>query len=209
MAAPHLILDLIARYDRNRSAYRSTRYNEAQLRVEFLNPFFETLGWDVNNKQGYAQAYKDVVNEDAIKVGGATKAPDYAFRIGGTRKFFVEAKKPAINLRDASEPAFQLRRYAWSAKLPLSILTDFEEFVVYDCRIKPNRTDKATTARIMYLPYTDYLQRWEELAAIFSREAILKGSFDTFAEETKGKRGTAVVDTAFLLEIESWRELLA
>jgi type I restriction-modification system DNA methylase subunit len=209
MAVPQTVQELIERFNRNRTAYRSEQYNEAQLRVEFLNPFFEALGWDVNNKQGYAQAYKDVVNEDAIKVGGATKAPDYAFRIGGTRKFFVEAKKPAINLRDASEPAFQLRRYAWPAKLPLSILTDFEEFVVYDCRVKPDRTDKATTARLMYLPYTDYLQRWEELAAIFSREAILKGSFDTYAEETKGKRGTAEVDTAFLQEIESWRELLA
>src|SRR6266581_1111462 len=209
MAPPQSVLELIDRFNRNRSAYKSDQYNEARLRIEFLNPFFEALGWDVNNKQGYAEAYKDVVNEDAIKVGGATKAPDYSFRVGGTRKFFVEAKKPAINLRDASDPAFQLRRYAWSAKLPLSILTDFEEFVVYDCRVKPDRTDKATTARIMYLTFADYLKRWEEITSIFSREAILKGSFDSFAEETKSKRGTAEVDTAFLQEIESWRELLA
>src|SRR6266496_47575 len=209
MAAPYLILELIDRYDRNRAAYRSNQYNEAQLRVEFLNPFFEALGWDVNNKQGYAEAYKDVINEDAIKVGGATKAPDYSFRIGGTRKFFVEAKKPATNLKDASEPAFQLRRYAWSAKLPLSILTDFEELAIYDCRVKPDRNDKATTTRISYVSYTDYPQRWEEITSVFSREAILKGSFDTYAEATKGKRGTAEVDTAFLQEIESWREMLA
>src|SRR5437868_3942343 len=209
MAVPQTVQELIERFNRNRTAYRSEQHNEAQPRVEFLNPFFEALGWDVNNRQGYAQAYKDVVNEDAIKVGGATKAPDYSFRIGGTRKFFVEAKKPAVNLRDASDSAFQLRRYAWSAKLPMSILTDFEEFVVYDCRVKPDRNDKATTARIMYLPYTDYLQRWEEIASIFSREAILKGSFDKYAEETKGKRGTAEVDAAFLQEIESWREMLA
>ena len=71
-------------------------------------------------------------------MGGATKAPDYAFRIGGTRKFFVEAKKPSVNLKDDISPAYQLRRYAWSAKLPLSILTDFEEFAVYDCRHKPD-----------------------------------------------------------------------
>src|SRR5437764_5674947 len=83
--------------------------------------------------------------------GGATKAPDYCFRVGGTRKFFVEAKKPALNLKDASDPAFQLRRYAWSAKLPMSILTDFEEFIVYDCRVKPDKEDKASTARILYL----------------------------------------------------------
>src|SRR6266581_1651849 len=209
MSTPQSVLELIERFDRNRTAYRSEQYNEAQLRIEFLNPFFEALGWDVNNKQGYAEAYKDFINEYAIKIGGATKAPDYCFRVGGTRKFFVEAKKPRVNLKDEREPAFQLRRYAWSAKLPLSILTDFEEFAIYDCRIKPDREDKAPTARVMYLSYTDYLNRWEELASIFSREAVLKGSFDTYAETTKGKRGTAEVDTAFLQEIESWRELLA
>src|SRR5437870_4649510 len=178
MAAPDTVLELIERFDRNRSAYRSEQYNEARLRIEFLNPLFEALGWDVNNKQGYAEAYKDVINEDAIKIGGATKAPDYCFRVGGTRKFFVEAKKPAINLKDAIDPAFQLRRYAWSAKLPLSVLTDFEEFIVYDCRVKPDREDKASTARLLYLPFTEYQQRWEELSSIFSRDAILKGSFD-------------------------------
>src|SRR6266566_1660104 len=154
MVGPHSVLELIERFDRNRHAYKSEKYNEAQLRVEFLNPFFQALGWDVTNKHGYAEAYKDVINEDAIKVGGATKAPDYAFRIGGTRKFFVEAKKPAINLRDASDPAFQLRRYAWSAKLPMSILTDFEEFIVYDCRVKPDRDDKAAKARLSYFTFT-------------------------------------------------------
>jgi hypothetical protein len=91
----------------------------------------------------------------------------------------------------------------------VSILTDFEEFVVYDCRVKPDRDDKAAKARLLYLSYTDYQQRWEEIASIFSREAILKGSFDTYAGATKGKRGTAEVDDAFLQEIESWREMLA
>src|SRR5437588_2265844 len=191
MAAPQLVLELVERYERNRNAYRSGQYNEARLRIEFLNPFFEALGWDVNNRQGYAEAYKDVIYEDAIKVGAATKAPDYCFRVGGTRKFFVEAKKPAVNIKDDREPAFQLRRYAWSAKLPLSVLTDFEEFAIYDCRVKPDRNDRAATARIIYFPYTDYPQRWEEIASIFSREAILKGSFDNYAEETRGKRGTA------------------
>lgn len=141
MELPKEIADLIERFDRNRESYMSGTYNETQLRREFLDPFFSTLGWDVENKQGYAEAYKDVIHEDALKIGGATKAPDYCFRIGSVKKFFVEAKKPSVNLKDDVSPAFQLRRYAWSAKLPLSILTDFEEFVVYDCRIKPVQTD--------------------------------------------------------------------
>src|SRR5450759_5363431 len=128
MDIPELTLELIERFSRNRDAYLSGAYNETQLRREFIDPFFETLGWDMLNKAGYAEAYKDVIHEDAIKIGGFTKAPDYCFRIGGARKFFVEAKKPSVNLKDDTSPAFQLRRYAWSAKLPLSILTDFEEF---------------------------------------------------------------------------------
>jgi hypothetical protein len=209
MAVPDGLIELIERFDRNLEAYRSGQYNETQVRREFIDPLFTLLGWDIDNKQGYAEAYKDVIHEDAIKVGGATKAPDYCFRIGGTRKFFLEAKKPSVNLKDDTSPAFQLRRYAWSAKLPLSILTDFEETAVYDCRVKPAKTDKAATARILYLNYTEYTQSWDEIASIFSREAVLKGSFDKYAESSKVKKGTAEVDTAFLKEIESWRETLA
>ncbi|MCG2701625.1 Eco57I restriction-modification methylase domain-containing protein [Candidatus Parcubacteria bacterium] len=209
MDVPSEILELVERFERNRDAYHSGAYNETQIRLEFIDPFFKALGWDVHNEQGYAEAYKDVIHEDAIKVGGATKAPDYCFRIGGTRMFFVEAKKPSVNLKEDISPAFQLRRYAWSAKLPLSILTDFEEFAVYDCRVKPVKTDKASTARTLYLTYTDYEKRWDEIVSIFSREAVLKGSFDKYVESKKLKKGTAEVDDAFLEAIESWRELLA
>src|SRR3989338_5096702 len=210
MTAPKEILELIERFDNNRESYRSGTYNETQLRREFVDPFFGILGWDVNNKNGYAEAYKDVIHEDSIKIGGLTKAPDYCFRIGGVRKFFVETKRPSVNLKDDISPAFQLRRYALSAKLPLSILTDFEEFAVYDCRVKPNKTDKASTARIMYVGNcAEFTQHWDEIASIFSRDAVLKGSFDRYAESSKAKKGTAEVDTAFLKEIESWRDALA
>jgi len=209
MAAPREVRTLIQRFQGNRTAYVSGPYNETQLRREFLDPFFTALGWDVANVSGAAEAYKDVVHEDAIKIGGATKAPDYCFRIGGTRKFFVEAKRPSVRIKDDASPAYQLRRYAWSAKLPLSILTTFAEFSVYDCRVKPDKKDPASSARILYLTWEEYEPRWDELAGIFSKEAVYKGSFDRYAESTKKKRGTAEVDTAFLKEIEGWRDELA
>jgi len=146
--APVKIRDLIALFQRNANDYLSAEYNEAQARQEFINPFFKCLGWDMENEQGHAEAYKDVIHEASLKIGGATKAPDYCFRVGGTPKFYLEAKKPAVRIKEDAAPAFQLRRYGWSKKLPLSILTDFEEFAVYDCRIRPNHTDNASTARI-------------------------------------------------------------
>ena len=209
MAAPKGIEDLVERFENNLASYKSGYYNETQVRREFVDPFFKALGWDIDNEQGFAEAYKDVVHEDAIKVGGTTRAPDYSFRIGGDRKFFLETKKPSVDIKDDIHPAFQLRRYAWSAGLPLSILTDFEEFSVYDRNSKPDKTDKPSKGRILYLTYKDYLTRWDEIAGIFSKNAILKGSFDKYAEDKKGKRGTAEVDTAFLEEIAGWREILA
>ncbi|MEW6601177.1 MAG: N-6 DNA methylase [Nitrospirota bacterium] len=209
MSMPREISELIERFERNREAYLSGQYNETQLRREFLDPLFISLGWDIDNKQGYAEAYKDVIHEDAIKIGGVIKAPDYCFRVGGTKKFFVEAKKPSVKLKDDISPAFQLRRYAWSAKLPLSILTDFEEFAVYDCRVKPVKSDKASTARLLYLTYNEYARRWDEISSVFSREAVLKGSFDKYAAKGKHKKGTAEVDNAFLEEIEIWRDMFA
>jgi len=58
----------------------------------------------------------------------------------------VEAKKPSIAVKDDILPAYQIRRYGWSAKLPVSIITDFEEFAVYDCTKKPIPADKASVA---------------------------------------------------------------
>ena len=209
MPAPDSVLHLVDTFSTHRDHYKSAGYNETEVRREFLDPLFKALGWDIDNEAGYADAYKDVIHEDAIKIGGFTKAPDYCFRIGGQRKFFLEAKKPAIDIKADTDPAYQLRRYAWSAKLPLSVLSDFEELAVYDCRVRPKKGDKASTARTLYFGFEEYAERWEEIAAIFSREAVLKGSFDKYAETTKKKRGTAEVDDAFLEEIERWRDLLA
>ena len=208
-AVPKSVLTLVERFAYNSDAYESPNYNETQARREFLDPFFKALGWDIDNHQGYAEAYKDVIHEDAIRVGEATKAPDYCFRIGGTRKFFLEAKKPAVDIKNDVNPAFQLRRYAWTTKLPLSVLSNFREFAVYDCRVKPDQKDKASVARVLYIPYTEYATRWHEIESIFSRDAVLKGSFDKYAEANKAKRGTTEVDDEFLQTIEFWRKDLA
>ncbi len=209
MPAPPIVLELVKRFDANASDYLKTEYKEAELRKEFIDPLFQCLGWDMANAGGYAEAYKDVIHEDAIKIGGQTKAPDYSFRIGGTRKFFLEAKKPAVAIKKDPAPAYQLRRYAWSAKLPISILTNFAEFAVYDCRKKPDQNDKASAARIHYFTHADFATKWDEIEGTFSKDAILKGSFDKYAESARGKRGTATVDAAFLEEIEGWRDQLA
>lgn len=209
MPAPEIIRQLVEKFEENYAAYHSGKYNEAQLRQEFIDKFFEALGWDVYNKNGVAPDYRDVVVEDSLEIEGSSKAPDYAFKIGKERKFYVEAKKPRVDIQYDIHPAYQLKRYAWNAHLPLSILTDFEELAVYNCKNKPNPSDSAATGRDLYFRYTEYVDRWDEIAAIFSKDAVWKGSFDRFAESSKGKKGTTGVDDAILDDIENWRKLLA
>jgi len=211
MATPEDIRKLVEKYTFHRDAYLrgQEKYNETQLRQDFIDPFFHALGWDVNNNKGHSETYREVLLGEPFRVRGKTQYFDYTFRIGGIRKFIVETKKPSVSIKDNADAALQIRWYAWNAKLPLSILTNFEEFAVYDCTRKPSTSDAAAVARIAYFTFREYPEKWDWIVSIFSQECILKGSFDRYAESTKGKKGTASVDDDILAEIESWRDVLA
>ena len=203
------IKELIERFREHVEEYKRNNYNEHQTRVDFINPFFKALGWDMDNEQGFAEAYREVIHEDKVKVGGSTKAPDYGFTLFGQRKFFVDAKKPSINIKDDISPAYQVRRYGWSAKVPISIVTDFEEFSVYDCTKKPSPTDKASVSRIKYITYDQYLDDFDFLWDVFAKENLPKGRFDKYVQSDTRKKGTTTVDDEFLKSIEQWRIYLA
>jgi hypothetical protein len=201
---------LVKQFNRNAATYRNPDYNETRARIEFINPLFEALGWDVTNREGNAPQYQEVIHEFSEEIEGVRKAPDYAFRTGSREpKFFVEAKKPGVNVKTDARAAYQLRRYAWSARLPLSILTDFDEFAVYDCRARPSDADKASAGRINLYTCESYPDRFREIWDVFSRSAVRSGSFDRFTSSERGKRGTSLIDVEFLQEIEGWRDELA
>lgn len=210
MPAPDRIKQLIETFEQNIAAYHSQK-NETELRRQFLDPFFEALGWDVDNKKGYDERSKEVAHEYSVEIDGAQKKADYAFRVGRDAfDFLVEAKKPSVRIESNLDAAFQIRRYGWSAGLPVNILTDFEHFAVYDCRTRPNYSkDKVGTGLLQIFHYKDYIKRWDELAGLFSPDAIRKGALDSYRDQLKGKKGTQEVDEAFLEEIEAWRETLA
>jgi hypothetical protein len=58
MTAPDTILRLVDRFDSGRIQYTGPAYNETQLRLEFLNPFFVALGPDRNDQMESAGIFK-------------------------------------------------------------------------------------------------------------------------------------------------------
>ena len=130
-AALRLVKELVDQFSYNHTAYTRSHsdYNETQLRVDFLDHFLAALGWDVFNKKQAPQHLREVIHEDTVEVeeGGEVfaKKPDYTLRLGTERKFFVEAKRPSVPITASNAPAFQVRRYGWNARLPISVLRAF------------------------------------------------------------------------------------
>ncbi len=202
---------LVNAFDNRYTEYKSTKYNEAQLRIDFLNPLLKCLGWDVNNEAKKTQLYREVIQEESIDVAEENKItkknPDYTLKQFGQRCLFVEAKKASIDITKENAPSFQIRRYGWSANLPFSILTNFEYLVIYDCTTKPELTDSPSQNRYKVFHFSEFLDRIDELYALLSFDAVKAGSLDSIA--TSKLKGEESFDIHFLNQIENWRKILA
>ena len=107
---------------RDRAAeLRGPQKTVAEIRNGFIDPFWNALGWDVRNRAHKSDAEKDIVIEahvGTIEEGRRrSRRSDYLFRIGGFPRFFVEAKKPAVNLALDNDALFQAKTYAWNAQI--------------------------------------------------------------------------------------------
>lgn len=111
VAARNQLRTLVSIYNSNFDQYQQATYNETQVRVDFVNPFFQLLGWDVLNEAGLPQHLREVTHEATVLVeeNGAhrSKKPDYSFKVGTEILFFLETKKPSVNITADRAPSFQ------------------------------------------------------------------------------------------------------
>jgi len=203
------IQDLIEKYRFDRESCLKTTYNETQLRNDFINPLFKSLGWDVDNEKGKTQLLRDVKQEEYIDIEDEAfkKNPDYTLRINGTRKLIVEVKKPSVDILKSAKAAFQTRRYGWNAKLNISILTNFEDLVIYDCHSKPDVSDNEHVARYRIFHFENFLNDFEEIKELISFDSANSGHLDELFSTYERKGQT--FDDYFLEQIEGWRQKLA
>ncbi len=127
---------LVESFGKRLAELKSPGYAEAQLRSDFLDPFFAALGWDLTNRQGLIQKEREVEIESATQIGGGRKRADYLFRVDKRDRFVCEAKKPSEELH--ARYAFQAKRYAWNKSVFVALLTDFEELKIYIVGGKPH-----------------------------------------------------------------------
>ncbi|MGH9992138.1 MAG: type I restriction endonuclease, partial [Nitrososphaera sp.] len=126
--ARRAITELVSRYQSvamNREEYR--KYNEEMTKLRFINPLFNALGWDIENRN----RLDEVTFEDKISRGRV----DYLFKINGVQKFVLEAKSLKSNI---DNPVYvkQAVDYAYNKRCRWAVLTDFETVKIYNASIK-------------------------------------------------------------------------
>lgn len=221
-----LVKELVEKFESGKSHYMSPTYSEAEARQDFIDEFFIALGWDVRHNKQHDPYKQEVKIERSQKQHkeNARKRADYAFFLAPNYKdvhFFVEAKKPSVLVHNNPAHYFQAIKYGWNAGCPVSVLTDFEEFVIIDCRSKPNIKYSLNGKHKSYT-YKDYLnkEKFAEIYYLFSHEAIQDRSIENYASLLPKANGKVVqkqlfkgafkpVDEDFLEEIDGIRETIA
>jgi len=167
-------------------------YNEANTCKDFILPLFRALGWDV-----YDSA--EVSAERKVSRGRV----DYAFRLGGIPKFFLEAKRFKVDLNDPRW-ARQVINYAWIKGVTWAVLTDFEGLKVFNAEWK----ERNPLLNIFIdLTYDQYLDEFDRLW-LLSREAMAEGRIDQEALRVGKKLKKRPIGEQLFGELVRWREKL-
>jgi hypothetical protein len=210
--------------------YKASDTKEAEIRQQFIDPFWRALGWDVGDTAGVGPQNAEVIiekNVETAESGGLrTRRPDYVFRVAGRERFIVEAKKPAVDLDEDKDAIYQAKQYAWNSGIHFAILTDFESFRLFDTTLKPvfELPQRGIVSEFV-LDFDKYKSQWDVLTSTFGREAVEAQSLDRLLAAVKrlrpGKRvrgvdrmqidlkGSEPVDQLFLAYLDTHRRQIA
>jgi len=223
------IQELVNHFERNIQQFKGSTYKEAQIENDFIRPLFESLNWNVTNRE--LEPERQIFQ---LQVTGKTgkennKRPDYLIRIPDKKTnsmksaFFIEAKKPIYDLKTNEQYIRQVYQYAWSTlnssdnpnnQVRLAVLTDFEEFRFFDCQdvtpLKQNRAEAFNKHVLKDWHYTDYVNKFDELWDLFEYNNVVNGSLDKWAITAKDLSEKRITpDKQFMADLKDWRLAIA
>ncbi|RPF58212.1 Eco57I restriction-modification methylase domain-containing protein [Abyssicoccus albus] len=183
--------------------------NEQTLRQEYLDIFLKELGWDVTNSDNLPYSERSVIIEEFVS---EAERPDYSLRKYGQSKFFLEAKRPKIDILTHQNSILQAKKYAWNANHKIVVLSNFENLVIYQTFMMPDENEDNLNRKFRYkhYHYKDYVTKFDEIYKLLSRESVETGYFDEWTDKITPDSATKDnLDNVFLEKINNWRLLLA
>lgn len=208
-AFPDAISDLIQRLERRRDVRIPGTAEIMELWEEYIDPTFIALGWDMRESTITTRYRGAFARHLRVTTRDRATYSSCSFGLDGHPQFLVVLETPPVCVADRAEGCPGLRRYAWNAGIPLLVVTNSEEWAVFDCTRMPELPDNEAEARIATFTFRDCPGRWDWISSIFSREAVTGGSIGDYALKATEKHGSAGVATVLLRDLEKWREILA
>jgi len=190
------IQKLVEKYQRVVEARKIKSYNEAQTRNEFIEPLFESLGWDMRN----IITDNEVTTEENVSGGRV----DLAFRINGIPKFYLEAKSLKVDL-DLEQYARQSVNYAWNKSVPWAVLTDFETVKVFNAETE----SKSLLDKLVFeIPCSEFINDFDRLW-LLSKDSFEQNALDVYAEKYSKKQKRLTVDKKLFSDLAVARQILS
>ena len=189
------VAKLIGKYKKILEEGRIKEYNEAQTRNEFIEPLFESLGWDMRN----LNSENEVSTEETTSKGRI----DLAFRLNGIPQFFLEAKPLKADL-DNEDYARQAINYSWNKGVTWAVLTDFEGLKIFNAQAESRLlSDKL----VFELKWDTYLEDFDRLW-LLSKESFKENKLDEYAVKYGKKIKKLTVNEKLFKDLTSAREIL-
>ena len=208
MDAKEKLKALIEKYYQYRKEDKSKELSEESTRG-WINEFLGVFDWDVLNIQQIQQEkiVDDDQKEKLDEIESTHTKPDYSLMNGSTVKAYLDAKKTDVDIFKNKEAAFQVRSYGWSAGLPCSFLTNFEQMVIFDCRYAPQKGESADVAAIQ-IPIDSYIARFDELNSHLNRFLVYQNNLQKLYSFEKVE-GSKTLDSIFNKLLSDFRIQLA
>lgn len=175
--------------------FEGRKHGEADTETKWLEPLMTALGWDMTSD--------DVTKREQL----GENYPDYTFKIKGSRKFILEAKKIGLSLDGRYKSKTFVEQaidYARRSDCTWAILTNFSEFRLYSA----DKTDN--NGLVFSIDYTNYDggTGFEKLW-FFSKQSMSEGELDIEGEKFNFKKIRVPIDKILLSDLIHFREILS
>lgn len=200
--------ELIDSYKKFRDKSDDSAMSEETIRV-WLNDLLTIFGWNIHDTSQVIQekAVKGRQKEKLEKIDSFHTKPDYTLVNGKITKSYLDAKRTEINIFKDRDAAFQVRSYGWSAGVPCAFLSNFEQFVIFDCQVIPER-DTAASVGAIQLTMDEYLGKFDVLNRHLDRLAVYNNELERLYAIPKVE-GNKTVDQYFNELLSGFRLELA
>lgn len=175
----------------------------------YINQMLELFGWNILNTNEIVQEKKLIGSqrERLRQINSNHTKPDYQLRRGTSVLAFLDAKDLNVDIFEDSSVAFQIRSYGWSAQVPCSFVSNFEQFVIYDCRFVPDPTQLTNFGTVL-LTKDQYVEKFDFLYELLNKENVYNGKLREIYE-VQADQGEQSLDIKFMRILSDFRLKLA